>query len=165
MGRLAKGMAAGALALGLFTETAWGIDIETITISASVQERLTLVFGGRTVSFGTLSPERGPVTLPSILTFNVKSNSPWMLEVVATDDLRNLQRPEAVIPTERLLLRRVGEGAFQPLSKTIQRQVAQGRPLPAQGEDLRFDLQLAPWWEDQPGNYQTTLRFILSSRP
>jgi len=161
-------MAAGALALGLFTETAWAIDIETITITASVQERLTLVFGGRTVSFGNLDPNRGPVTMPAVLTFNVKSNTPWMLEAVATDDLRNVQRPQALIPAERLLLRRVGEGAFrafQPVSKTVQRQVAAGGPLSPAGVDLRFDLQLSTQWEDQPGNYETTLRFILSARP
>jgi len=158
-------MAVGALALGLFTATAWAIDIETITITASVQERLTLVFGGRTVSFGTLDPTRGPVTMPAVLTFNVKSNTPWTLEAVATDDLRNVQRPQALIPAERLLLRRVGEGAFQPLSKTVPRQVAAGGPLSPAGVDLRFDLQLSTQWEDQPGTYETTLRFILSARP
>ena len=161
----AKRIAGGILALSLSAGTAWGIDIETITVTATVQQRLMLVFGGRTVSFGNLSPERGSATLPGILTFNVRSNGSWRLEVVATDDLRNLQRPQAVIPAERLLLRRVGESALQPLSKAAQRQVAEGGPLPAQGQDVRFDLQLAPRWEDQPGNYEVTLRFILSPRP
>ncbi len=165
MGHLVRCVAGSAVIVALLAGTAWGIDIETITIAASVLERLTLVFSGSTLAFGELAPTRGPTTLPRGLTFNVKSNSLWVLEVIAADDLRNLQRPGVVMPAERLLLRRVGEGAFQPASKTVQRQVAVGQPTPAQGVNLSFDLQLAAQWEDQPGNYQTTLRFILHSRP
>lgn len=47
-----------------------GVDIETVTIAASVLERLTLVFSGRTLAFGELAPNRGPTTLPRGLIFN-----------------------------------------------------------------------------------------------
>jgi len=144
---------------------AWCAASEAITVTASVQESLTLRFGGRTVSFGNLDPTRGPAFLSNALTFNVRSNAPWSLTVVATDDLRNVQSPGAVIPAERLLLRRVGEATFQPVSKATPRVVASGGPTPEQGMNVSFDLQLTVQWKDVAGPYQTNLTFVLTSGP
>jgi len=144
---------------------AWGVASEAITVTAAVQESLTLRFGGRTVSFGNLDPTRGPAFLSNALTFNVRSNAPWSLTVVATDDLRNVQNPGAVIPAERLLLRRVGEATFQPVSKATPRVVAGGGPTPEQGLDVSFDLQLTVQWKDVAGPYQTNLTFVLTAGP
>ncbi len=162
---LAKGIVGGAVGVALLTGTAWGIDIETITVTTSVEERLTLLQGTAAVSFGGIDPQQGVATLPRSLTFHVTSNRNWTLTVMAGDDLRNLQSPGDLIPIERLRLRRTGEGGFQPLSKTVERVVAEGGRTPAQGVEISFDLQLAVQWEDPPGTYQTTLRFILRSHP
>jgi len=164
MKRLGKRIMGGAVGVALLTGTAWGIEIETITVTTSVQERLTLL-GTTAVSFGGVDPQQGVATLPRSLTFRVTSNRNWTLTVMANDDLRHAQRPGEAIPIERLRLRRTGEGTFQPLSKAVERVVAEGGRTPAQGVEISFDLQLAVQWEDPPGPYQTTLRFILRARP
>lgn len=165
MKRWARRIVGGALGIALFTGTGWGIDIETITVTASLEERLTLLQGTKTVSFGGIDPQQGVATLPRSLTFHITSNRDWTLTVMAGDDLRNAKNPGDIIPIERLKLRRMGEGTFQPLSKAVERVVAEGGRTSAQGVEVNFDLQLAVQWEDPPGTYQTTLRFILRSRP
>jgi hypothetical protein len=150
-----------------YTWTFRTADILSLSLSTTYNRDGTP--GGGSVSFGELNPEGSPFvvgggTPPYAVSLRVLSSTNWNLLVRAVSDLEdNAQIPAAVIPISRLQWRLSGGASWVPFSllDTEVFQPARTRTAQPGGSETTFDLSLDLDWEDPPGNYSTSVVFIL----
>lgn len=129
--------------------------------------------GGGSVGFGSLSPEGSPFVIgggnpPYAVRLNVLCSTNWNLYLHATGDLvDSSQSPPAVIPIGQLQWKLTGNNPWNPFNLSEQQVFYPPRnrtPQPG-GSEVYFDLSLTLNWEDSPGDYSSTLVFLVMTQP
>lgn len=129
--------------------------------------------GNGGVDFGLVGPEGSPYTVgggspPYAISLNVLSSTSWNMFLKTSSALVDESKsPRAELPANRLSWALAGSGAFTPFTETLTPVFGafQVRTPQPGGRPVRLDLRLEVRWEDEVGDYEGEITFVLLAGP
>lgn len=141
----------------------------TFTISLNVQSvvNVSLIQNSpATVNFGSSSAYVNGVTSLNFHSLQVQSNIPWLINVTAPQYFSaGSSGASSNMPCSIMAIRRNGSGTFVPLStssQTLSTGVAGDNN--AAGNTTSYDMQFNPGYDYNPGIYNISLTYTISSQ-